>query len=156
MRIGISLHLDERFTEAGVQADHVARLDGDAILFANPHQILIADELALAAEMSMEIDQHRASLDACHGHGLDTERIGLDAFEAGPVFSVTVLSGADDMLAAAPAVVEHGFRHAVAVGVEERTDMGEGVPLGRVLGVEQDGLVAYDVGVIGVLGPQRN
>jgi hypothetical protein len=80
--------------------------------------------------MGMEIDQHRAALDASRSHRFDTKCLGLYALEASPRLGVAAFGGADHVLAAAPAVVEDRFGHAIAVGVEERADMGKGIPLG--------------------------
>jgi hypothetical protein len=55
--------------------------------------------------------------------------------------------GADDVGAGAVAVVVDGLGHAVAVGVEQLTDVRETVPLGRVLQVQDRQVVADDIGL---------
>ena len=55
--------------------------------------------------------------------------------------------------AGAIAVVVDRLRHAVAVGVEHLADMGQAVPLRRVLQVQDRHVVADDVGAIGVRRP---
>src|SRR5690606_26457706 len=55
------------------------------------------------------------------------------------------LRGPDYMLPAAPAVVVDNLGLPIAVGVEEAADMGKRVPLGRVLRVQKNGVVAQHV-----------
>ena len=47
--------------------------------------------------------------------------------------TIAVIDWPDDVLAGAIAVVEHDLGLAVAIRVEQLPDMGEAVPLGRVL-----------------------
>ena len=66
-----------------------------------------------------------------------------------------VVGGTDDVAAGAIAVVEHVLRLAVAIGIEHLPDMGQAVPLGRVLQGQDDLVVAYDVGGRRVVTAQR-
>ena len=63
--------------------------------------------------------------------------------------------GPDQSSPGAVAVVVDRLGLAVAVGIEQLADMGEAVPLGRVLGVQDDEVVADDVGRIGLVVARR-
>ena len=69
--------------------------------------------------------------------------------------TVAIVHRADNVLAGAVAVVEHDLGPAVAVGVEQLTDMGEAVPLCRVLQRHLDDVVADDVDQFRVLAGER-
>ena len=55
----------------------------------------------------------------------------------------------------AVAVVVDRLGLAIAVGIEQLADMGEAVPLGRVLAVQDDEIVADDVGAVGLVCARR-
>ena len=69
--------------------------------------------------------------------------------------TVAIVHRADNVLAGAVAVVEHDLGLAVAVGVEQLTDMGEAVPLRRVLQRHLDDVVAHDDDQFRVLAGER-
>jgi hypothetical protein len=64
---------------------------------------------------------------------------------------VAGIGGTDNVLAGAVAVVEDRLRLAVAVGVEQRADVGEAVPLGRILQVHDGEVVVHHVGEVGIV-----
>ena len=66
-------------------------------------------------------------------HVVNRQRRGADMLAALDRLTVAVIHRADNVLAAAVAVIKDDLGLAVAVGVEELPDMGEAVPLGRVL-----------------------
>ena len=72
--VRIAAHLQHLVAEGGVDADHVARLDRDAV---GLHDVLELGErhgLFGAAEMLLQIDQHAAALDRLHRELVDAER----------------------------------------------------------------------------------
>ena len=69
--------------------------------------------------------------------------------------TVAIIHRADDVLAGAVAVVEHDLGLAVAVGIEQLPDMGEAVPLGRVLQRHLDDVVADHIDQFRVLAGER-
>ena len=69
--------------------------------------------------------------------------------------AVAVVDRPDDVLAGAEAVVEDDLGLAVAVGVEQLADMGEAVPLRRVLQGHLDDVVADHVDQLRVLAGER-
>ena len=131
--VGIAAHLEHALAEAGVQADEIARLDRDAVRFEHAHQRVVADQRLAVAEVAAQVDHHAAALHAGRGHVLDPER------------------GVADPRRRGKAVVVDDLRHAVAVGVEERADVAERVPLRRELEVQRRPVVADDVGEAGEL-----
>ena len=111
----------------------------DFVRLHDPHQLVIADEFAVAAEMRLEVDHHAAALDAgappCSRRRVAWRRlvaVGTVACRARRSPSGPTMS-----LAGAVAVVEDDLGLAVAVGVEQLPDMGEAVPLRRVLQRQQ-------------------
>ena len=86
--------------------------------------------------MLLEIDQHAAALDRLHRELVDAERHRI---------VVAALVRRDHIGAGAIAVVEAGDLLAAAVEIEGRSDMGEAVPLRRVLRAHQHGVVADHV-----------
>ena len=95
-----------------------------------------------------QVDEHAAALHAVEGHVLEAEVVGEGAVAA--AVARGVVARADEVDAGAVAVVVDGLLDPVAVGVELGADVGEGVPLGRVLQREGDHVVGPDVDVLGV------
>jgi hypothetical protein len=118
------------------------------------HQVIETDRMPLAPEMVVQIDHHAAALRAVLGEELDAERLRLAALEAIPSLGI-LLRSRDHVLARAEAVVEHELRLAVAVGVEAAADVGERVPLRRVLQRHQHLVVADHVGHVLVVFVER-
>ena len=69
--------------------------------------------------------------------------------------TIAVIDWPDDVLAGAIAVVEDDLRLTVAVSVEQLPDMGEAVPLRRILQRHLDDVVADYIQVARVLSAQR-
>ncbi len=151
--VGILFHIQEALREAGAQAHHVALFDRDLVLLQDRHQVVEADQLALVAIMRLEVDHHRAALDRLRRHVLDAEAARADMTLIR--LAGGVVERAHDMLVGAIAVVVDHLGLAVAVGVEELADMGEAVPLRRVLQRHHDDVVADDIGVAVVVPAQR-
>src|SRR5918992_415667 len=63
--------------------------------------------------------------------------------------------GRSNIFAGAKAVVEHELALAVAVGVEAAADVGEAVPLRRILQGHEDRVVRNHVGEVGVVLGER-
>ena len=93
--------------------------------------------------MLLEIDQHRAALNCLRRHVLDAELVGVGEVAA-PVAAGVGLR-ADHVGARLEAVVVERLGHAVAVGVEHAADMGQRVPLRRVLQRQDHAIVAGHV-----------
>ena len=143
--------LQDHIREAGIDAHHVALLDGDLVGLQHPHQVVVADGLSLAPIVRVQVDHDAAALRPVLGEVLDAERQRLGAFVLRPAFRAVLLLRGLDVLLGAKAVVEHHFRRAVAIGVEEAPHMREAVPLGGVLQGHQHYVVADDVGHIRVV-----
>ena len=62
--VRLAVELEQHLIEAGAEADEVARLDRDLVLVDHAHQVFVADHLALAAEMRVQVDHHGAALHA--------------------------------------------------------------------------------------------
>jgi hypothetical protein len=155
--VGLPAHADHRLREAGVQAHHVAGLDLDAIGVEDAHQRVVADDRAARAEVRVQVDHHAAALHAALGHVLDAERDGARGRAAvAPRRHAGVgrVGGREDVAAGAVAVVVDRFGDTVAVGVEQLADVGEAVPLRRVLQVHHHQVVADHVGVQRVVGDE--
>jgi hypothetical protein len=142
-----AVHRQQRVGKAGVQADHVAGVDGDAVGFENAHQPVVADRFAPPSDVMLQVDQHTAALRAMLGQLFDAERTRVGPGKACPVgHGIRVFGGAADLLAGAKAVVEHRLGLAIAIGIEAASHVRQAVPLRRVLGVHQQHLVAHHVG----------
>ena len=152
--VGLALHLEQHLGEPGVQAHHVPALDRHLVRLEDPHQRVVADGGALAAEVRVQVDHHRAALHAAGGHVLDAERAraagGLRRHDVDRARTGR-LARPDDIDARAIAVVVDRLRHPVAVGVEQLADVREAVPLRGVLRVEDDRVVADDVGGVRIV-----
>ena len=93
--------------------------------------------------MLLEIDHHGAALDRLGRHVLDAELVGVAEMAAAVAAGVGLR--ADHVDARLEAVVVERLGHAVAVGVEEAADMGERVPLRRILQRQDHAIVARHV-----------
>ena len=69
--------------------------------------------------------------------------------------AVAIVHRPDDVLAGAVAVIEDDLGGAVAVGIEQLPDMGEAVPLRRILQRHLDDVVADHVDQFRVLAGER-
>ena len=105
--------------------------------------------------MMLEVDHHAAALHAVRRHVVDRQLECADMLAALDGTAVTVVHRADDVLAGAVAVVEDDLGLAVAIRVEQLPDMGEAVPLRRVLQRHLDDVVADHVDQFGVLAGER-
>ena len=131
-----------------MQAQDVAGLDMGRLLRQQPRQRLVVHEKLVLAECR-QVDENAASLDAVLRHAVDAKRLraGAGCRRAGRARNGP---GRDDVRAGAEAVVEDHLGRAVAVGIEHLADMGEAVPLRRILQVDQRRVVADDVDVAGI------
>ncbi len=134
--IELAVGLADQLPEAGVDAHDVALLHPDAVHLHDHFQAVEADFDALIAEVMAQVDQDPASLHARLRHALDAER------DRAEVALPPAAGGVHDPVA----VVENLLRGIVAVRVEQRSLVGEPVPVRRVLGVEHDRLVRAHVG----------
>ena len=145
---GLRSHSSTLVAKPGVQQEHVARLDHDAV---GRHDLLErrpVDPSPLVAEMVGQVDEHPPPLHAVPRHVLEPEVVGERPVR--PAVAPGVGLGTDQVDAGAVAVVVHGLFDPVAVGVELGADVGERVPLRRVLQRERDDVVGPDVDVLGV------
>ena len=95
-----------------------------------------------------QVDEHAAALHAVERHVLEAEVVGEGAVAA--AVARGVVGRPDEVGAGAVAVVVDGLLDAVAVGVELGADVGERVPLRRVLQREGDDVVGPHVDVLRV------
>src|SRR5579883_17533 len=153
--IGPAVHLEDDAVEAGAQADEIARLDDDPVRRYDGHQRVMIDPFPFAAEMRFEVDHDAASLDAASRHVLDPERPCPRGSIARRLASAAIVDGSYHVPARAVAVVIDHLGNAVAIGVEELPDMGEAVPLRRILQRDDRDIVADDVGMARVVPAQR-
>ena len=128
---GFAVPLEDLGREAGVQQQHVARLDDDVVGRHDLLERLAVDAAPLVAEVVREVDEHAAALHAVERHVLQAEVVREAAVVAAVARGVGLRS--DEVDAGAVAVVVDGLLDAVAVGVELGADVRERVPLRRVL-----------------------
>ena len=147
--IGLAGHLHHHLGKPGAQHKDVAGFDHDAIGLDHAHQVVVSDRAALAPVMRGQVDQHATRLDTVRGEGLDAERVGVAVVMAarvrGEMVAFRVVDRADDVGIGAKAVVVDPLGHAVAIGIEQRADVGQGIPLRRVLHRQQYLVVAQDI-----------
>ena len=153
--VGALVHAEDDPVVAGAEADEVALLDLDLVRLHDPHQLVVADKTLAAAAMMLEIDHDAAALHAVRRHVVDRQLERPDMLAALDGAAVAIVHGPDDVLAGAVAVVEDDLGPAVAVGVEQLPDMGEAVPLRRVLQRHLDDVVADHVDQFRVLAGER-
>jgi hypothetical protein len=89
------------------------------------------------------------------GEVLDPQGVGARALEPRPRLGLGVRGRGPHVLAGAKPVVEHQLGGAVAIGVELAADVGERVPLRRVLQGQQHEVVAHHVGEQRIDGVER-
>ena len=142
-RIDVLVHLHDLVGEAGVEQQHVARLDHDPVGLEHLHQVVVVHVAMVAPEMLLEIDQHGAALDRLLRHVLDAELVGVAEMAAAVAAGIGLR--ADHVHAGLEAVVVELLGHAVAVGIEQPADMGERVPLGRILKRQDHTIVAHRI-----------
>ena len=156
-RIRITVHLEQLLGKAGMQADHVAGLDDDAIGFEYAHHQVVADGDALVAHVCLQVDHDPASLNAGFGHVLNAQldRVGSGLMLARTgVAGVRTVGGSDDVLTSPVTVVIHRLRNTVAVGVEHRPYVREAVPLRRILQVHDHEIIADHIALRLIVGKQ--
>ena len=105
--------------------------------------------------MVLEVDHHAAALHAVGGHMVDRQFERADVLAAVDRAAVAIIHGPDDVLPGAVAVIKDDLGLAVAVGIEQLPDMGEAVPLRRVLQRHLDDVVAHDVDQFRILAGER-
>ncbi len=103
------------------------------------------DAAPVVAEVVGEVDEDAPALHPVVGHVLEAEVAGEADVPAAVAGGVGLRS--DDVLAGPVAVVVHRLLDPVAVGVELGTDVGERVPLRRVLQRERHHVVGPHVDV---------
>ena len=105
--------------------------------------------------MGFEIDHHAAALHWMRRKILDAQRQRADMLAELDRAAIAVIDRADDVLAGAETVVENDLRLAVAIGVEQLTDMSEAVPLRRILQRHLDHVVADHIDPLRVFAGER-
>ena len=149
VRVRRAAHIHQHLAEAGVEADHVSLFHRHPVLAHDPLQVGELHQLALAPVMRVQVDHDGAALHARLRHVLDAQGAGAAGRLARPGRHAGVLdvAGPDNMFAAAEPVVEHPLPPPVAIRVEQAADMGEAVPLGRILQIHHGEVVAEHVGM---------
>src|SRR5579872_4895640 len=79
IRVRLAAHIYNGLAVPGMQADHVAFLDHDAVRVHDASKVIVGNEPSSRTEVVAEVDQHPASLDAGFGHLLDAEPLRCDA-----------------------------------------------------------------------------
>ncbi len=153
--VRLAVELEQHLVEAGAQADEVALLHRHLVLRQHVHQVRVADHLALAAVMRVQVDHHGAALHAGARHVLDAEPGGTDMAAGRDLLAAAIVDRPDHVLAGAEAVVEHHFGLAVAIDIELLAHMCEAVPLRRILQRQQHDVVAYHVDELRVVARKR-
>ena len=127
VRAGLPVHLQNFAPEARVKADHVAAPGHGALSLHRFLKPIEADIGFCIARNRMEIDKDGAARDAAFRHLFNAEALGLRDSPRGH----------DDVLSAAPAIVEDRLGDAVTICIEFRANMAKGVPLSGILRVEE-------------------
>ena len=156
-QVGLAAHVEQLLRKTGVQTHHVAALDGNMVGFEHAHQRVVADRFAAVAQVRVQVDHHAAALHAALGHVLDAERACLRRRTRVARLRHAGVGGvarADHVFAGTKAVVVDRLGHAVGIGVEHLADVREAVPLGRILQVHHDEVVAEHVGLQHVVAEQ--
>ena len=147
-RVGLLVPLEDLGGVAGVEQEHVAGLDHDVV---RGHDLLErgqVDPPPVVAQVVGQVDEDAAALHPVEGHVLQSEVAGEGGVPA--AVAPGVVARADEVDPGPVAVVVDALLDPVAVGVELGPDVGEGVPLGRVLQGEGDHVVGPDVDVLGI------
>ena len=128
-----------------MQQEHVAWLDDDAVRRHDLLERLPVDAPPVVAQVVGQVDEDAPPLHAVEGHVLQAEVVS----EADVLAAVLPRVGlrSDEVDAGAVTVVVDGLLDSVAVGVELGTDVGERVPLRRVLQRQGHDVVGPDVDV---------
>ena len=153
--VGLLVHAEDHAVVPGAEAEQVARLDLDLVGLHDPHQAVVADKFFATPAMMFQVDHHAPPLHRMRREIVDAQPQRADMLAQFDGAAIAVIDRADNVLAGAIAVIEDDLRLAVAVGVEELTDMGKAVPLGRILQRHLDHIVADDVDELRVLARQR-
>ena len=109
-------------------------LDRHAVRPHDRLQVGEPDMAVLSAEMRMQVDHHGAALHAGLRHVLDAQEAGAGRIGL-PRSRRHGARRPRDVRAGTEAVVVERLGHAVAIGIEQLADMGQTVPLGRILRV---------------------
>ena len=145
--VRVLLHRQHQFGKAGMEAEEIARLHRDIHPLHRPHQPVIADKSPRPTVQPFQIDQHAAALCAGGGEVFDPQTMRA--------LGLARVLGADQVGAGAEAVVIDDLLRAIAIRVEQRADMAERVPMGRVLCVKRHRLVRDHVAGAGRQPRQR-
>ncbi len=147
-RVRVAVPLEDLGVVAGVQQEHVTRLDDDVVRGHDLPQRLEVDPTPFVSEVVREVDEHAPALHAVERHVLEAEVVREAAVAAAVAGGVVLRSDEVDP-GAVPVVIDRLF-DPVAVGVELGTDVGERVPLRRVLQREGHHVVGPHVDVLGI------
>ena len=147
-RIGVPVPLEDLGGEPGVQQEHVAGFDDDVVGRHDLLEGLAVHAAPFVPQVMLQVDQDASSLHALEGHVLQAEMVGEAAVVA-PVAGGIGLRPDQVDPGPVPVVVNRLF-DPVAVGVELGADVGERVPLGRVLQGEGHHVVRPHVDVLRV------
>ena len=154
--IRVLVHFQQGLRKTRSQADKITFLDFHMVALQHGHQIVVADDLAGPAEMSLQVNHDTTALHAVPCHVLHAQSASARCLmHRGCVSSRVVPHGADNILAGAKTVVEDVLRRAVAIGVKGLSDMRQAVPLRGGLQGQHHLIVAHNIGRGRVIAAQR-
>ena len=146
--IRVAVPFEDLRGETGVQQEHVARLHDDAVRRHDLLECRPVDPAPVVTQMVGEVDEDPSALHAVERHVLHAEVVREGEVLAAVPRRVGLRS--DEVDAGAVPVVVDGLLDPVAIGVELRADVGERIPLRRVLQREGHDVVGPHVDVTGV------
>ena len=152
--VGLAAHAEDHLVEPGMKADHVALLDGHAVLLQDLLQLVVGDGVIVPAEVPEQVDHDGPTLHAVPGEVLDAQHVGAGILVGRPSFRPLATFRDLEPVPGAVAVVEGDLGLPGALGVEEAADMRQPVPLRRILRVQQHDVVGNDVGEERIVAPQ--
>ena len=146
--IGVPVPLEDLGGEPGVQQEHVTGLDDDVVGRHNLLERLAVDPAPVVAQVMGQVDQDAPPLHALVRHVLQAEMAGETAMV--PTVAGGIGLRPDQVYPGAVPVVVDRLFDPVAVGVELGADVGQRVPLRRVLQGEGYHVVRPHVDVLGI------
>ena len=150
--VWVAVHLQHHIGKARVQSRHVAVPHLHAIGLHDAHELVVAHDHRLPAQMRVQVVQHASSLCVVARQVVNAQGRALGvAVGKLRTQAVALDQRGFAMLIGAVALVKHLLRHAVAIGIKAAARVGKGVPLRRVLRGQNRHVTAITSVVLGYM-----